>query len=161
MELRYVEVDYHDPAQARALVELLENYALDPMGGGEPLPEQVSANLPAALAKRADALSLLCYADGEPCGLINCFEGFSTFKCQPLMNIHDVVVKREYRGLGISRGLLAKVEDIARARGCCKLTLEVLEGNEVAQAAYRRFGFAGYELDPALGRAIFWEKVLS
>ena len=40
------------------------------------------------------------------------------------------------------------------------LTLEVLEGNKVAQAAYRASGFAGYELDPEVGRAMFWQKKL-
>ncbi len=37
--------------------------------------------------------------------------------------------------------MLQKVREIARQRGCCKITLEVLEGNDVAQAAYRKFGF--------------------
>ncbi len=37
--------------------------------------------------------------------------------------------------------MLRKVREIARQRGCCKITLEVLEGNDVAQAAYRKFGF--------------------
>jgi hypothetical protein len=31
---------------------------------------------------------------------------------------------------------------VARQRGCCKITLEVLEGNAVAQASYGKFGFA-------------------
>ena len=41
-----------------------------------------------------------------------------------------------------------------------KLTLEVLEGNSVAQSAYRAFGFEGYELDPQMGKALFWQKKL-
>lgn len=46
------------------------------------------------------------------------------------------------------------------AGDCCKLTLEVLEGNKLAQQVYRRFGFQGYELDPKMGRALFYEKKL-
>lgn len=42
--------------------------------------------------------------------------------------------------------LLAAVEDQARQLGCCKLTLEVLEGNAVARSLYRACGFEGYEL---------------
>ena len=56
--------------------------------------------------------------------------------------------------------MLGKVELLARDRGCCKLTLEVLEGNAVARSAYEKFGFTGYELDPAMGKAHFWEKKL-
>ncbi|OSM02156.1 putative GCN5-related N-acetyltransferase [Magnetofaba australis IT-1] len=56
--------------------------------------------------------------------------------------------------------MLAEIEAIARARGCCKVTLEVLENNHAAQSAYRKYGFAGYELRPEAGRALFWEKSL-
>jgi hypothetical protein len=31
------------------------------------------------------------------------FEGFSTFACKPLLNIHDIVVAKEDRGCGSSR----------------------------------------------------------
>ena len=51
-------------------------------------------------------------------------------------------------------------EELARELGCCKLTLEVLEGNAKAQAAYKSLGYAGYELDPAMGKALFWQKKL-
>jgi len=54
----------------------------------------------------------------------------------------------------------SKVEEVAMAGDCCKLTLEVLEGNKLAQQVYRRFGFQGYELDPKMGRALFYEKKL-
>nr|GFD20020.1 hypothetical protein [Tanacetum cinerariifolium] len=54
--------------------------------------------------------------------------------------------------------MLTKVEEIARQRGCCKMTLEVLEGNEVALGAYRKLGFSDYQLDPQMGRALFWQK---
>jgi len=56
--------------------------------------------------------------------------------------------------------LLAEAEQIAIGLGCCKLTLEVLEGNAVAQAAYKASGFAGYQLDPKMGKAMFWQKKL-
>ncbi|MDU0356030.1 GNAT family N-acetyltransferase [Paraglaciecola aquimarina] len=57
--------------------------------------------------------------------------------------------------------MLQKVEQIARQKDCCKITLEVLEGNEVAKNAYLKHGFAGYELDPEQGKAMFWQKVLA
>jgi GNAT superfamily N-acetyltransferase len=130
------------------------------MGGGRPLAESVRRDLPARLAARADAVVLLGYAQGAAAGLLIAFEGFSTFACAPLLNIHDIVVAPAYRGAGLAGRLLARAEAIARDRGCCKLTLEVLEGNRAARAAYRRSGFRPYELDPAMGRALFWEKPL-
>ena len=50
--------------------------------------------------------------------------------------------------------------DPARARGACKLTLEVLSGNHHANQLYARVGFACYQLDPAMGHAQFLQKWL-
>ena len=153
-------VNYTDPQHAKDLVYLMDSYACDPMGGNTALKSEVKATLANALAKIPHAFSVICYVDGKPAGLVNCFEAFSTFKCQPLINIHDVIVIEDFRGLKISQLMLQKVEDVAREKGCCKITLEVLEGNTVAQNSYLKFGFAGYELDPQMGKAMFWEKVL-
>lgn len=160
MEIRICQVDYRHPAHARAVVELLDHYARDPMGGGRSLTASVRDNLVAELHRRPWALSLLAFSDDRAVGLLNAFEGFSTFACKPLINIHDLVIHRDYRGRGLGRRLLTAIEDIARTRGCCKLTLEVLGGNTVAKAAYRRFGFDAYRLSEETGPSEFWQKVL-
>ncbi len=160
MKIEVLRADYLNPQQALDIVFLLNCYASDPMGGGESLSPQVQESLVASLAALPHALSLLCYVDGRPAGLVNCFEGFSTFSCKKLLNIHDIAVLEEFRGLGLSQLLLAEVEAVARERGCGKLTLEVLEGNKPAKAAYRKFGFDAYQLDPAMGEALFWQKSL-
>jgi ribosomal protein S18 acetylase RimI-like enzyme len=56
--------------------------------------------------------------------------------------------------------MLAEAERLARARGAVKLTLEVLSGNTPAKKLYERIGFAGYQLDPAMGSALFMQKPL-
>lgn len=153
--------DYHNPSHAHDLITLLNGYAADPMGGGTELAPKVRENLAGALASLPNAFSLLCYVDGKPAGLANCFWGFSTFKCQPLVNIHDVYVDASFRGQRLSTLLLDEVRSRALAKGCCKMTLEVLAGNQLARSAYEKFGFAGYELDPELGQALFLEMPLT
>lgn len=160
MNIEIKKVNYNDSQQGEELVTLLNGYAQDPMGGGEALSESTQTNLVKTLQTIPHAFSFIAYVDGQPAGLINCFEAFSTFKCKPIVNIHDVSVKSEYRGKKISHKLLEAVQQEATKRGACKLTLEVLEGNDVARKSYERFGFAGYELDPAMGKAVFWEKPL-
>ena len=155
-----VQADYTNPVHAQALRAVFNHYAQDPMGGGEALAPDVLEQLPAELAKRSHAFSVLAFVNGEAAGLVNCFEGFSTFAGKPLVNVHDVSVVDTFRGLGLSQKMLLKVEDIARERGCCKITLEVLEGNPVAQGSYRKFGFSDGQLDPAHGRMLFWNKYL-
>jgi ribosomal protein S18 acetylase RimI-like enzyme len=158
--MQIIEADLSEPRNAAAVVTLLNSYACSPEGAGKPLPQMVQENLAPRLHQRNDAVVVLAFDEEKPVGLIICIEGFSSFACQPLLNIHDVYVAPEFRGTGLAGQLFEFVEQIARARGCCKLTLEVLEGNQRAQAAYRKFGFNGYELDPQMGRALFWEKKL-
>ncbi len=160
MNIEIFEADYHDPRQASDLSYLLDSYATDTMGGGKALSDEVKNKLATELSKLPNALSILCYVDDKPAGLANCFIGYSTFKCKPLLYIHDLVVLSDFRGLGLSQKMLQQLEKIGKKKDCCKLTLEVLEGNIVAQNAYRKFGFSDYELGPELGKALFWEKDL-
>ena len=160
MKINVIEVDYSDSRQTKDLVSLLNIYAQDPMGGGKVLDDYVVSNLIDELAKRPYAFSVLCYVDKTPVGLVNCFEAFSTFTCKPLVNIHDVIVIKEFRGQNINQRMLTKVEEIAKSKGCSKLTLEVLSKNEAARSSYTKFGFSGYELDPKMGTAQFWQKLI-
>jgi len=158
--LQIKRVDYLDAHDAQALVFLLDAYAQDPMGGGEALHSENTARLCSDLARIAGAASFIAWLEGEPIGLINCLEGYSTFKAKPLLNVHDIAVLKGHRGQGVGQALLQAAEDYAITRGCCKLTLEVLSGNALAMASYKRFGFEQYELDPAAGQAQFMQKWL-
>lgn len=161
--IRVCKADYGLDDHAAAVVSLLDAYARDPMGGAEALSDFAKANLIPALAARPQAYSVLAFGgtDGQtPVGLVNCIEGFSTFACRPLVNVHDVVVLDGYRGQRVAERMLALTEQIARERGACKLTLEVLQGNAGAIRLYQRVGFANYQLDPAMGHAQFWQKWL-
>jgi GNAT superfamily N-acetyltransferase len=179
-------VNYSDPRQGAVLTKLLNAYATDHLGGGTPLKDEVLEQLPARLAMIPHAFSFVAYAaahdtaassaEGEqgnneaaiveatatctPAGLVNCFEGFSTFAAKPLVNVHDMYVADAFRGQGVSQALMAAVEKEARARGCCKMTLECLSKNQIALNAYKKCGFGSYELNPEHGVAVFLEKKL-
>jgi ribosomal protein S18 acetylase RimI-like enzyme len=155
-----VRADYSNADHAADIVKMLRVYAMDPMGGGEDLSPEVQANLVPGLAATPAASSLLAYVGGEIAGLANLMTTFSSFGGKPLINIHDIVVSKEYRGTGVGRALFAEIETIAREIGACKVTLEVLEGNEPAKALYESLGYGDYVLDPEMGRALFWQKRL-
>jgi GNAT superfamily N-acetyltransferase len=152
--------DYTDPRDAADVVALLDAYARDPMGGGEPLAEAVKARLAGDLAANPNAFSLLARIEGQAVGLANCFVGYSTFAAAPLVNIHDIAVLPGHRGKGIGKALLAAIEDEALKRGAVKITLEVLSGNP-ARHLYAREGYGDYQLDPEAGTAMFWQKRLT
>jgi GNAT superfamily N-acetyltransferase len=152
--------DYRSQRDAADVVALLDAYARDPMGGGEPLSDAVKARLAGDLAGNPLAFSLLARLDERAVGLANCFVGYSTFAAAPLVNIHDLVVLPRHRGAGIGKALIAAVEAEALKRGACKVTLEVLSGNP-ARHLYAACGYGDYQLDPAAGHALFWQKRLT
>ncbi len=157
-DLTIVQLDPREPRHAQALIDLLDEYAAGPTGRGYGLDEEVRTRLPQLLAHKPHYVGWLAFIDGQAAGVVNCFEGVSTFRAEPLLNIHDIAVSPRFQRRGIATALLAAVERQARATGCCKITLEVLEGNVSAVAAYLKTGFEPYELDPAMGRAMFFER---
>ncbi|WP_374414717.1 N-acetyltransferase family protein [Novosphingobium colocasiae] len=152
--------DYGDATDAAAVIDLLDAYARDPMGGGAPLADRVRTSLVSMLAAHPGAFTLLAFLDGRPAGFANCFTGLSTFAARPLVNIHDIAVAPGQRGTGIGKALMLAIEAEARVRGACKITLEVLSGNVRAKALYAALGYGDYALDPQAGTAQFWEKKL-
>lgn len=159
-DLTIEKADYTSDRDGAALVALLDAYARDPMGGGERLDESVKERLAPALAAFPGAFTLIARDGDDAVGLANCFTGFSTFKARPIVNIHDIAVATAHRGRGIGKALMNAVEGEAIARGACKVTLEVLSGNEPAKSLYASLGYSAYSLRPETGTAQFWEKAL-
>ena len=133
--------DLWQPDHAAALLLLLNAYAADPMGDGRGLSAETRACLIPALRRVPDAFVLLAFAEDQPVGVAVCLAGFSTFRARGLFNVHDLAVLPPWRGQGIGRRLLCAVEAEARARGYCKITLEVRADNGAAMALYRRLGY--------------------
>jgi ribosomal protein S18 acetylase RimI-like enzyme len=121
------------------------------MGNGEGLSAEVRDRLIPGLRQHPTTLIYLAFASDEPVGIAVCFVGFSTFAARPLINIHDLAVVPAYRGQGVGRLLLERVESKGRDLGCCKLTLEVRADNHRAQRLYARAGFDDVALSQGAG----------
>ncbi len=165
MALNFTLADWDKQRDCDAVVALLQAYALHPMGGGEALSDYAADNLPAAMAGTPGAFSIIGWridnaGKRSAVALANCFTTLSTFACKPLVNIHDLYVADSALGQGTGQAILASVEKEATRRGCCKVTLEVLTGNQGAIRAYEKFGFKNYTLDETTGHALFMHKKL-
>jgi GNAT superfamily N-acetyltransferase len=158
---RIIVADYGDDEHRRAIPQLLNAYARDLLGFRKPLEDAVLQRLVAGLEAFPTAIVLLAQVGGDYVGMAICFQGFSTFNAQPLINIHDFMVLKEYRHRGIGKALLAAVERIARERGCCKITLEVQMKNEAVRGIYQTFGFKASFLDPEAGEQLSLTKTLA
>jgi GNAT superfamily N-acetyltransferase len=159
MDLTIREANLHDATDCSTVVEVLDSYASDAIGLGEPLSPEVRARLPEGLRNHPTTLVLLAFASERPVGIAICFLGFSSFNALPLLNIHDLAVIPAWRGKGVGKALLAAVEARAVERGCCKLTLEVQDHNSRARALYEHVGFADVVLG-APGPTRFLSKPL-
>lgn len=158
IEIVVTLADLSRPTHQHAIVELLDMYARDEMGGGKPLADDVRQRLIPALQTQPGGRYFLAFAGERPVGMAICFAGFSTFHAAPLLNIHDIAVVPDLRGQGIGRQLLMVVEQVARRLGCCRLTLEVRADNLAGRRAYEKFGFAAG--DPQTSAMSFWTKEL-
>lgn len=159
-DVTFIEADLNAPQHQQAIVDLLNAYARDPMGGGHELPPEVSARLIPGLQQHPTTLVFLALEGEKPVGIAVCFRGFSTFAARPLLNVHDLAVLPEYRGQGVGRLLLEQVEARGRELGCFKLTLEVRADNLRAQRLYQQYGFGDIPLERGTIRHWFLQKTL-
>jgi ribosomal protein S18 acetylase RimI-like enzyme len=159
-KLTVIEADLDAPQHQEAIIYLINAYARDPMGDGRDLPAAVRERMISGLRQHPTTLVFLAFDGQEPVGIAVCFRGFSTFAARPLLNIHDLAVIPAYRGRGVGRLLLERIEVKGRELACCKLTLEVREDNHRAQRLYRQFGFGDAPTEHGTVRNWFLQKGL-
>jgi ribosomal protein S18 acetylase RimI-like enzyme len=153
--LDYIFCDFSDEKHLHALVSLLNEYMLDPMGDNPPLTKIQQLRLVDGLATHPSSMVLFAVLNDEFVGLATCFINFSTFKVAPYINVHDIIVSKEFRNQGIGKGMLSRIVEIARERDYCKVNLEVREDNGRAMYMYSGLGFG--ECKPPMK---FWQKML-
>lgn len=141
-EVAFLFCDYTQEEHCCQLAELINQYISDPMGGGAPLSKLQQLRLVDGLANHPASFVLFITNNQQIAGLATCFINFSTFKARSYINIHDLIIANDYRGKGLGRKLLQAVENIARERRYCKITLEVRDDNQTAMKLYSSQGFA-------------------
>jgi len=106
-----------------------------------------------AMLADGDAALLMAVSDGRVAGMLLWYvaegESYLAEKLRHYGKVDALVVGRAHRGKGIGNLLLAEAERLTRARGLSRLMLHVIEGNDGAAEAYRRFGFKPHSLNMA------------
>lgn len=83
---------------------------------------------------------LLAFQGEQPIGFAVYYYTFSSFAGLPGLYLEDLFVKREVRGKGVGRALLAKLAQIAKQENCWRIEWEVLNRNETAIRFYENLG---------------------
>ncbi|MFW5851415.1 MAG: GNAT family N-acetyltransferase [Bacteroidota bacterium] len=153
--ITFVECDFNNAAHLDALVMLVNEYIQDDMGGGEIVEGFQKLKLVDGLNNHPAKYIIFAIVENQAVGLAICFEMFSTFAQKPTINIHDLIVKKEFRNHGIGTGLLQQIAFFATEKKCSKITLEVREDNTIAHILYIQQGFK-----PCNPNMLFWQKKL-
>lgn len=138
-------ISFNNPDHLNALVDLINDYKADKMGGGSPINGVKALHLVDGLNEQPNKILLLASINETPAGLIVAFVNFATFTVKKFINVHDIIVKPEFRGKGIGKALMERIILEAKDRNCSKVTLEVREDNIVAQNLYYNLGFKDCE----------------
>jgi ribosomal protein S18 acetylase RimI-like enzyme len=154
-KIDFMFCNYENPLHQKALIELINHYRVDPMGGCDPITVEQACDLIKGLSEHTSSFVMFVKSDDVIAGLATCFINFSTFKVTPYINIHDLIVQKEYRNTGLGGALLQKIIAIARERNYCKVNLEVRTDNAKAQKLYHSLGFR--DTSPPM---YFWTKFL-
>ncbi|MFZ4457228.1 MAG: GNAT family N-acetyltransferase [Bacteroidales bacterium] len=149
------QIDFENKHHQQIVTELINGYISDEMGGGELLNSKQQKDLIEGLRNHPKAIAIYAEQDQKPAGIIVAFENFSTFSVQPMLNIHDVFVKPEFRGFGIGRTLMNGIVELAKKRNCSRITLEVRHDNTPAMELYKSLDF--HDTEPPM---YFWRKYL-
>ena len=105
----------------------------------------VCAALEGLMRKPAFGRVWLICDDTAPVGYVVLTIGYSIEYRGHDAFIDELYLRESYRGRGWGRCALAFVEQVCRDLGVCALHLEVERANTIAQAVYRKFGFADRE----------------
>jgi len=155
MKIEIISVDFDNDNHCDAVFELMNMYMQDPMGNANLIAEDHKHRLIDGLKQHPTAISLLAYDGSAYIGLLNAFINFSTFKLKKMINIHDIIVHTDYRGIGIGRKMMMGIEQLAKNIDCAKITLEVRNDNSIAQELYASLGYV--ECEPPM---FFWTKLI-
>ena len=94
---------------------------------------------------RGEAHVVLAEREHRPVGFTLLYPSFSSVSTATTMLLNDLFVAQEARRGGVATGLLDAALELARDLGALRVSLETARDNQVAQAVYRKAGWAADE----------------
>lgn len=152
-----ITADLNNLVHCSYIVNLINEYRCDPMGGEiGVITEESEMRLIEELKIHPSSLIYFARVCDTIIGMAVCFSGFSTFKIKKVLNIHDLILFKEFRKKGLGTRFLNQIAEDVFDKGFCRLTLEVRTDNHIAKKVYTKSGFSTgkYPME-------FWVKELN
>ena len=102
------------------------------------------AFLKARIEKKESVIYIAYNEFGEMAGFTQLYPLFSSTRMKRLWLLNDLFVHPDFRGVGISKKLIAKAKQLCRDTQACAMILETEKTNMIGNELYPRTGF---ELD--------------
>ena len=129
---------------------------LDELGGRQPAPAELDAEVRVALADQAGATLLLAEAGGELIGVLSASWQRAIHVPGPYATIQDLWVRRDWRSQAVGAGLVAALAELAGERGVARIEVglprETFAAIGATEAFYRSNGFE--HLGPRMRRLL-------
>jgi len=122
------------------LVELFEEYRL--FCGSEPSPSDTKEFLKKLIRNQESVIFIaLDTATDRVMGFVNLYPSYSTLALQRLWILNDLGVSGDYRGKGVSKALILKVQAYAKETHAIRIELKTQCTNTTARSLYKSIGF--------------------
>ena len=152
------QCDLRDPARRADLVRLNQGWAET---CGVALANDHPERLDALLQDHPTLFVLLAIDEsGRAVGYAMCQYTITSFGGRRSLNLHDIFIEEAWRGRGVGRRMIERIERTAREGDCAKVTLEVDRSNIGAQRLYEELGFGDGLKESDGGGTWFWRKLL-
>jgi GNAT superfamily N-acetyltransferase len=91
--------------------------------------------------RRLDSVTLVAESDGRVVGMVDMEYHQRLGDHRPQAKVNDIVVTESFRGKHVGDALLSRAEELARKRGCFRMTLVTAGWREGAHGFYERYGW--------------------
>jgi GNAT superfamily N-acetyltransferase len=146
MDVTFREADLSVENDTEHIVTLLSMFS-EESSFPRKMPESTKLTLISNLRKFPTTQVYFAECDNVPVGIAVCYLLYSTFQDAPILNLHDLYIRKSYQGEGIGKKLLEYIELKGKALGCCRVTLEVYQRNFPAVALYESLSYSGGQKD--------------
>jgi len=122
------------------LVEIFEEYRL--FCGCEPSPKETKAFLKKLICNQESVLFIAIDSDTDKLmGFVNLYPSYSTLALQRLWILNDLGVSSHFRGKGVSKALIQKVQEFAKETNAVRIELKTAVQNTTARNLYKAMDF--------------------